>query len=787
MRNSLWLLLCLSLIGFKASGAIYSMDLPLIWQKKPIGNVTFVLENFNLQAVNTTSLVEKLDAVINEELKEKLESHPTADINVSDLQQYGIDLTLNAKDLNVQMELQPEALSVDDLTYGDRNYIAKPSKSASWAMLNNLNLRFDRTTDGDNEYALDWLAEINIGGHDGINGQFSAFYDHRNSTTETYRGDIRFYYDKHTIPVRYTFGDVDAFSRGHLNSANLGGLGYSRSYRDLQPLTKITPSNSQEFYLKQSAEVQVVVNNNVIAKVRLAPGRYDLNDLPLTTGENDVQITATYVNGEQENFSFSTFYNSQLLETGRSDFAINVGYPSTFNDFRYQYNSRLLATGYYEYGISDNFTGGINGLFYNGQYILGGVATVGSALGNFSLRLTHSELDSARGQSISVDTEHSIWGGSRYGIPNLRLSYEKRDNFSVTPWLENSIFSNDESVAFNYTYFFSDNVDLNITGRRTTTPTTEASKNATIQLNWRKRTLRVSAEYRYQSQSAASTTDENSIFVNVSWSLFNPKSRTRTRLDYLGRSDTFRGNYTKVNRNFLNDYGYAVDLQRSPDLESVTLSGSYTGNYFRADATSRYQERDTLSSSNDHRVNLSTSIGIADGKVGIGQNVRTPFVIVNTHPTLADKEVRLNPTPQGDFAATAGSTVGGLVSLGTPFTDSGLAVDVKDAPLGYDWGPGAYNIVGGSATGHTVQIGSDLSYTVIGYLRDKENNPLSLKRGELINDNYKASFFTNRKGRFVIEGIGTGEYTLTVDGKSVTVEIKESTKSLIRLGIFKLP
>lgn len=784
MRNKIWL--WLFLIQFEAAAAIYSLDLPVIWQDKPVGNVSFVLENFTLQAVNTSSLSKTLAERINDDIKARLENHPEADIEIDKLALMGIDMTLNSKDLNVILELAPETLSVDELTYGDRNYVASPTKSASWAALNNVSIRYDHTSEGDGEYAIDWLADINIGGHDGLNGELSVFFDKSTLSTELYRGDIRFYYDQHKVPVRYEFGDISAFSRGHLNSANAGGIGLSRSYRDLQPLTKITPSNSQEFYLKQSAEVKVVVNNNVIAKVRLAPGRYDLNDLPLTTGENDVRITATYVNGEQENFSFSTFYNSQLLEAGRSDFSLNLGYPSTFSNFEYDYQSNLLATGFYEYGITDTFTGGINGLLYDGQYLLGLTAVYGSKFGNLSLRATRSKLDEAIGHTISVDSEHSIWGGSRYGIPNLRLSYEKSDNFTATPWLENRLFSSEENMAVTYTYFFNDALDLNISARKNISSASNVSRNTTAQLNWRKRGWRVSAEYRYQSQQNTQSTDEHSLYLNVSWTLFQPGKRTRTRLDFLGRSDTFRANYTKVNRNFLGDYGYGADLQRSPDIKTATLSGSYTGNYFRADMTSRIQDRETLGSSDDHRINLSTSVAIADGKVGIGQNVRAPFVIVNTHPTLSDKDVRLNPTPQGDFLASAGSNIGGLVSLGTAFTDSGLAVDVQDAPLGYDWGPGAYNIVGGSATGHTVLIGSDMSYTIIGYLKDKENNPLVLKRGKISRDDFSASFFTNRKGRFVVEGIGTGEYSLTIGDKTVQINIEQTDKSLVRLGIIKV-
>lgn len=780
-------LLCLMLlVSVKLNAAIYSMNLPMVWQDKPIGSASFVLENFSILAINGRSLAETLDNVINEEVKARLLNYPDGDVDLEHLSLMGISVELNSKDLNVILDLEAEALKVDALTYGDRNYLAKPTRSANWAVLNNINLRYDRTTDNDDRYALEWLGDLNIGGHDGLNGKFSLFYDKTPDRTETYRGDLLFYYDQHAKPMRWEFGDLTSFTRGHLPSVNAGGIGISRSYRDLQPLTKLSPSNSQEFYLKLAAEVQVIVNGNIIAKVRLAPGRYDLNDLPLTTGENDVQVVAFYNNGEQESFNFSTFYNAQLLEKGVSNFSINVGKPSQFTDFRYEYLTPMVLSGFYEQGITNQLTMGVNGLYSNGYHLAGITATYGSSLGNFTARLTRSDAQGGVGHALSIDSEHTIWGSSEFGIPNLRLSYEKRNNFTQSPYFENASSNTDNNFSFNYTWFFSRNLDLSIQGRRSSNSTGTAFKNGNAQLNWRKDGIRISAEYRYQNNLTTRVTDKHSYFINFSWTGYNSENRSRSRFDYNGRTDTFRGTYTKVNRNYLNEYGYGVDLEKSPSLKSATVQGSYTGNHFRISSNSRFQKRSELSSSDDHRINLSTSIGIADGKVGVGTNIRAPFVVVQAHETLADKEVILNPTPQRDAQGKAGNTVAGLVSLGSAFTDSGLTVDVTNAPLGYDWGPGTYSIVGGSATGHFVQIGSDMSYTVIGYLRDKESNPIQLQRGTIKKEGFASTFFTNRRGRFVVEGVGPGQYTITIGETSAQINIEPKDISLIRLGNIRL-
>ena len=66
MRNSA--LLFLLLFCAEVHAAIYNMDLPLHWQERKIGEVSFVLENFSLHSVEGDSLALPIANFINSEL-----------------------------------------------------------------------------------------------------------------------------------------------------------------------------------------------------------------------------------------------------------------------------------------------------------------------------------------------------------------------------------------------------------------------------------------------------------------------------------------------------------------------------------------------------------------------------------------------------------------------------------------------------------------------------------------------------------------------------------------------
>ena len=101
-------LLFLLLFCSQVHAAIYSMNLPLQWQERKIGEVAFVLENFSLHSVEGDSLALPIANLINPELKRFLETSE-GELSMATLEERGILLAFNTKDLVVTMELQPKA------------------------------------------------------------------------------------------------------------------------------------------------------------------------------------------------------------------------------------------------------------------------------------------------------------------------------------------------------------------------------------------------------------------------------------------------------------------------------------------------------------------------------------------------------------------------------------------------------------------------------------------------------------------------------------------------------
>jgi len=54
----------------------------------------------------------------------------------------------------------------------------------------------------------------------------------------------------------------------------------------------------------------------VVRQLRLDPGTYELEDLPLQAGANDVRLIITDDLGEQRTLSFTSYFDAVLLADG---------------------------------------------------------------------------------------------------------------------------------------------------------------------------------------------------------------------------------------------------------------------------------------------------------------------------------------------------------------------------------------------------------------------------------------------------------------------------------------
>ncbi len=773
-----------------ARSEVFYMDFPLRLNDAEVAQLSAGLENFALHSLKADELADKLKKQLSPSVLNWLKGLGERPVTVAELGEQGVSLTFLAQDMVLEMVLSEKAMATDSLTYGKLKYVVEPQGAAGWAWLNNFNLNHRRSNNNQSyDTRMEWLMKGNIGGGDGVNFSGAVFADDSSDGRfERYRGDWLLFIDAPDKPRRISFGDTQNRVVGHLGSYQLGGVAIESAYGQLQPQRNLTPGNSQVFVLPRYATIEVFVNGFMLSRVRLKPGRYNINDLPLTSGSNQIRIVATYNDGEVQEFDFAKHYNAQLLSEGLSDYALVLGRPSTVLANVYHYDASYLLSGSYEYGWSDALTVGVNGAASKAGGIWGVSATTGARWGNVSMRLSQSQGETETGLAFSLESEHSVFGQSNFGSPNLRLGYHYKQDFSTTPWQLGSQQISERRVNLDYSYYLNDHIDVGLFGALKLDAFDNKSKELTAQGNWRYEGLNVSFGYSYSSGQSALAADGKRFFLNFTWSLYDTKDGTRQRLRYTSRNETFNATHTKVNRNYLGDYGYELSAEKGNGFGREQLRGSYTARAIRTDINIDNTKRDGQVDRANMSVNLSTSIGLADGQVGVGTNVTAPFVVLNKHKSLGKVPVLVNVNRQNKAQTQTGGWFGALVSLGSAYNPSHFNIDVPDAPLGYDWGPGAYNIAGGATTGHVVQVGSAFSYTVMGVLLDDKGQPVALKRGivKQTGHEFSKTFFTNRAGRFVVEGIGSGTFTLEIEGLLGEFTVDDTELRFIDIGDIQL-
>ncbi len=234
--------------------------------------------------------------------------------------------------------------------------------------------------------------------------------------------------------------------------------------------------------------------------------------------------------------------------------------------------------------------------------------------------------------------------------------------------------------------------------------------------------------------------------------------------------------YSRFQTRDLGDYGYDVAIEQRPG--GLSGSGSITYNANRAFLRAQHRVitdedgEDILTE--ESALSVSTQIAFAGGALAIGRPVGSSFVIVKRHETLDEARVGVRrATRTARAEARAGAFGPALTSIGSAYTPQTMFVDVEDAPEGYDYGPGLYEIFSGPASGHVIQLGSDANRVAIGAITRPDGTPIGLLGGRLRNlDNpeiAEAFVFTNAAGRFVLTGLAPGRHQIVLGQRGEVV------------------
>ncbi|MEC7643273.1 MAG: hypothetical protein VX870_07220, partial [Pseudomonadota bacterium] len=263
MRALNWLMIVsasASAYALPAQSQQYAIDLPVSYNERDIKDIAATIQAGQVVAVVKQSLLSSMGRMLNDDTIQWLEAYSDSLIPIAALQDRGIFIDFSPQNMSLTAKLAGSALRPTELNYGAADYVVIPDSTATIASLNRFNL-LTETVESDTRFALEWLGSANVGGYDGVNARWSAFADRDDEgNNEFYRGEVTLFHDNPQLPLRYELGDLTTFTSGHVSGLNMGGIGISRAYRELQPRREISPGNSQQFYLPSSADVEIQVN-----------------------------------------------------------------------------------------------------------------------------------------------------------------------------------------------------------------------------------------------------------------------------------------------------------------------------------------------------------------------------------------------------------------------------------------------------------------------------------------------------------------------------------------------
>ena len=604
-----------------------------------------------------------------------------------------------------------------------------------------------------------------------------------------------------------TFGGGDLFTggRGLQDSVDLLGLGVTRDF-DLQPSRNVRPRAGRRFTLTRPSTVDVQVGGVTIRRLRLGPGTFDLRDIPLTSGSNEIELVIEDDAGQVERIRFDALFDADLLEPGTYDYSLSAGFfaEPEGDSLEYRFDAPV-ASGFLRAGLTPSLTLGLNAQGGEARQQAGAEALFPTALGTFALDVAASHIRD-RGPGFGTELNFDADFG-RDDLRNRRLTvsfeaftrdYEGLDlgDFETEDDAALSDTALDLSIIYGQTLWADLRGTLGLEFSRERGDRDDSVTLSTSLAGQLPVTQGAGWSLRVEWDSAADTRDMGfSGFLSVSIPL-DRSSSILNEIDSEDRSSRTEYQYQGGNgRIGAFNADLAVSTSEEDDFEAEG-GADYTGNRFRIDLDhdTRFTELEGDGRETVTRGRLRTALAFAGSQVAIGREIGDSFAILHGHPTLEGRRIRVEPSPQGDVAQSDFLGPALVPNLGSHALRT-VTLEVDDLPPGYDLGAGVFALAPPRAAGYALQVGSGATVTVLGTLTDAQTGePLGLVAGQAVHledqDFAPVTFFSNRVGRFAISGLKPGRYELrlnTTPQRIYPLEVPEDTVALFRVDRVPVP
>ena len=704
----------------------------------------------------------------------------------------GLRATFDEANLQLTVTRAPRIAPVQAISLtesGEKTFVGDVVEPSGFSGALNLNMakqwvqrsRLDPANKGLKPLTGSLDGYFNLGGLDGVYLYHQWAYD-AGAKRKLQRGAVTLIHDIVSRGIRISAGDISPPTAFFQGSTQLGGIQIGTAYSEIQPNRNVRPAGHTDFVLDRTSRVDVEVNGLVVRTLTLAAGRYNLRDLSLSDGANDVRLMVEDATGKRELLSFSGLFSSELLAKGLSDFSIAFGFGRSSNGPTVSYHTgRPKLTGIIKRGLTDTLTAGANLQLDSKVRNIGAEVTAALPIGTLSAQLSgssaygHTGLAAATGFRLAESDSGSgagldlLWryrSASFRGLDESPLRNEVAHEFSLAARHRLPL---DVMASASLSY---------VTSR---TRLNERRFAVTANRSFGKLLANLFVERGRALDGRRSTAFVGSLSLRLN-------GRSSLRAQYRSRTGERIVEYDRTSFNAVGEWsartGYSSshrgnDLQGSVDLYTNRGEFGFRSGLSEIAATGDQQVSTTF--------RAAGAIAFANGQVAVGRPVYDGFAIVSRHRTLRRNRITV---PAGFGAGTLASTdfMGpALVPLSRAYQSQQLDVEVHDLPVGYNAGASRVAVFPGARSGVAITIGSDAVNSVLSTLGYADGEPVVLVAGILrrieAGGAYEQPFFTNRMGRFAAEKLKPGTYRIILSGldSGSTLTIPEDANGLVRL------
>lgn len=610
----------------------------------------------------------------------------------------------------------------------------------------------------------------------------------------------RLVFDQPEQARRWFLGDLDPETRGRQSFVNMGGVGVVRQRQRFNAFRSNVLSGGRRLVLQEQSTVRVMRNGIFQREFTLDPGQYDISNLPLDTGSNNIQIEIQGQSGARQAFDYQAYLDTIDLEPGDYEYGAYVGILDDGGFGSPDYSGKKpIFTGFWRkaflnapaIGIGTQISEDVQNLTGQTQILL-------PNSGRLRVDLGGSRGKIGTGFAGTLGYDQIIGGVTGYDTVSVVADYTS-SNYTTVGGIEgvNPISWN---LSAAYTKRFTHKLfgTTNLSYRKSRSPLLRDSYNLSTTANYRFNkswSLQVGADYTKSGFSSG--IGRGSGFGMTFGLVWQPQYNRRAEARYNTQSRLGSARIQQTVDNRANSFGYSLTTNYNDGTSSAGGQLDYVGNRFDASLTHTALGRDFGSIGDSHitTMRVSSAIAFAGGRVAVGRTINDSFALVYPHETLKGRSAIVGDALEGGRYVSKSGTFGPAVQNSlSAFLNQSVRYDVADPPRGYDIGDGVKRVRPPYKSGYVIEVGSAAFVSAIGTLKGRDGQPVKLASGVLRRADAPEAdteaFFTNSAGRFAAAKLEPGvEYRVEFysgGGGEFTFTVPEDNQGLLDLGTVEI-